>query len=257
MRPSLPWRRRGGQRVGQGRVPMTANVGAAPSASHPMGTQLCVSVVGQYGGLSVGGSESLGYGWSTCVAHQSGQIWASGAQAGELLRAGPQKQMSTRALVMVLFVLCLWLGAKGGSSSHRLWAVARGAQRPQIRTQESQGGSAHSYVRTADVHPAWGGSPRCTLPSVHRSRSCRPGQGPPGGRGVIVNPWSSRKVGCPTGRPTRPAYLPPVCSKFTLCRTEERPVSSVSYRRHSLRCPGLPQAKQEARRTPERPPTPA
>lgn len=47
---------------------------------------------------------------------------------------------------------------QGGLSSHRLWAVARGAQRPQVRTHESQGGSAHSYVRNADVHPAWVGA---------------------------------------------------------------------------------------------------
>lgn len=141
---------------------------------------------------------------------------------------------------------CQW-----GPSSHRLWAGARGAQGPQVRTQGSRGGSAHSYVRNADVHPARGGAPRRTLPSVHRSHSCRPGQGPPGGRGVIVNPWSSRKVGCPARRPTRPAYLPPLGSKFTLCRRKARPVSSASQT-PLPQGPGLPRAEQEARRTPER-----
>lgn len=146
---------------------------------------------------------------------------------------------------MLLSVLCPWLGDSGGrpATGCGQWPGAPKAPGKGPRVS----GRLCSLLCQKRGAPGLGRGPRCTLPSVHQSRSCRPGREPPGGRGVMVKPWGGGKVGCPARRPRRSAHLPPVGSKFTLCRRKGRPVSLESHSRHCLRGPGLPQTKQEAR----------
>lgn len=250
MRPSLPWRRRGGQKVGQGRAPTGECAGTVPSVSFPAGTQLGVQ------GLD-GTAASLQ------VAGQVPGMWLD----HELPPASPPRPdlgfwspgWRPRELVLrsecprwLLSVLRPWLGDSGGrpATGCGQWPGAPKAPGKDPRVS----GRLCSLLCQKRCAPGLGRGPRCPLPSVHRSRSCRPGREPPAGRGVIVKPWGGGKVGCPAPRPGRPAHLPPVGSKFTLCRRKGRPVSLESHRCHCLWGPGPPQTEQEARRTPERAP---
>lgn len=85
MRPSLPWRRRGEQKVGQGRAPTGECAGAVPSVSFPAGTQLCVQGLdGTAASLRV--ADQVPGMWlqhELPPPYPPGRIWASRAQAGD------------------------------------------------------------------------------------------------------------------------------------------------------------------------------
>lgn len=158
--------------------------------------------------------------------------------------------MSTLARAM-LSALCPWLGASGGrpATGCGQWPGAPEAPGKDPRVSGRLGSFLCQKRCLPCPRPGEGPEMHCTFcPSVP-FLPARPGA--PWRRGVIVKPGGGGKVGCPARRPRRPAHLPPVGSKFTLCRRKARPVSLESHRRHCLRGPGLPQIEQEARRTPE------
>ena len=198
----------------------------------PAGTRLCLQWL-NHRVASTGWPQAPGCGW-TCV-------WpARRPEPGFRSPAGPAAGPQTQTCALALRTLLLRCGSGPGKD-------------PRAR-----GGSAHSQTSEGGRTPARGGGPRRTLPSVRRSRSCRPGLRPPGGTGQRSALGAAGK-GVPARpparpprppRPPRPAYLPPVGSKFTLCRREVRRVSSAAPGR---RCLG-PQVCPRPQRGPPPPP---
>lgn len=164
---------------------------------------------------------------------------------------------------MSLFVLHPLDRCKLGPPKPRVRAVASEPRGPAPRKDQTAEGFC-SFPRDQCCSKARLPSPECgprgPLPSVHRSRSCRPGQWSPGGRrrrgpsAPTVTPLEQpeMKVGHPAHPAHHPAYLPSVGSKLTLCRRRVRPLAWVSsIPDPPLRGPSLPSATHEARKTPE------
>lgn len=176
------------------------------------------------------------------------------------LGLGFQKRASFPAPAMSLLVLHPPDRCKLGLPKPQVWPVAGGPGGPapgKDWTAEGFCSFPRDWCSRRARLPSPGCSPRCPLPSVHRSRSCRPGQWSPGGRrrrgpsAPTATPLEQpeMKVGCPACPAHHPAYLPSVSSKLALCR-RVRPLAWVSsFPDPPLRGPSLLSATYEARKT--------